>query len=678
MPLVDRVGDRAKSLLDDPEDVGTLSSFLELVPRFIRAEVDDLMIRVHPLPTIETAFLDACKDLVREGRSKKEAAVEDAKRFLAAAHRQLGQGGGLGIRLLEELLALRSVLLGRDSGRPGWYSDLLAMDPIECDRLIGKFAEMTRVETLELASVARDLEPPGLHELLWLIENPMDPARDPLKDAKRRDHQHALLAFESSNKKAPSALAGGRQLDGYDPSQAADFMAPPPHKSEVLSLNAMGEERRFKLEDGADSQVTWVDTLSETLGVRPFKPVKIDTTNMVDPKSRAEVYQFVTMHGATGPGATGDRQFKERRAALEEGAELMRAKGRWWAAEAERRRVRLVRTKLLDIARDLNLRARGKSRERNRIAKASADERAKAERAQAKAALSLAALEFSVKWDAQQKRCDDREARERAMLADLSTLSVDDLSDAEIGARQRGGKSFLLDEWSAQSGVPLTPAAASVTFGSAPSEPREVANEMAAWQLQAVKLERRAAVRNKLSESMKRSADRSSWVSVQLADWRSQAADLEAKQELRRDKLQAKHVADLEARAAEKAGGAVKRLKMRQDALKRDFEAEKLAKADQERKKAELEREAQERRGMSMEEARQRCVDDFWGIGTRWTYYYRLEDYKRKIWQARIADRRKRMIQVGNSLGNTDEETEAVIQTKYKEPWQRDWAQGTT
>lgn len=47
------IGDRSLSLLDDPEDRKKLQVFLNMVPRFLRTEIDELFVRIHPIPTIE-------------------------------------------------------------------------------------------------------------------------------------------------------------------------------------------------------------------------------------------------------------------------------------------------------------------------------------------------------------------------------------------------------------------------------------------------------------------------------------------------------------------------------------------------------------------------------------------------------------------------------------------------
>ena len=426
------VGDRSLALQAEPEDRNLLQTFLSMVPRFLRAEVDELVVRIHPLPTLEKAFLAICGDLV--ARPNKEAAVEEATLLLTAAFRQLGvdknaapamkikkqltaregvrgrddlgggggvsglsQGGlpieresGSAVRLLEELFALYKVLEDpSSSGRPGWFGDLLRMDAGPCDRLLARFTEMSRGETQALCGVARGLDAPGLPELLFHMENlETGDGRDALIDAKRRDHQYAMLAFSAFNtntgakdratrqngggsgpnrsgsiggsigtsvaggygppvlpaprKQEPSMLLasgspGGGGYGGYDPSRATDFMAPASSckKSEVLSVHGMGEDRRFRLEDsalsqGSSSSVVFVDTLSEALGVRGFDPVPLDSeTNVIAAESRFEVYQFVALHGHTSSGRTGDKQGSERLAALTQEAELMRAKGRW-------------------------------------------------------------------------------------------------------------------------------------------------------------------------------------------------------------------------------------------------------------------------------------------------------------------------------------------------------------
>jgi hypothetical protein len=141
MPL----GDRARALLDQ-SDQALFTAFSALVPRYFRAEVDELIVKIHPLPTLEQRFLSVVRSLVASNAS------EEACELMTVILRQLGMGAppsgngltsiegssssasapttveesrdgrlsGEGLRRMEALLDLRSVLNGRATGRPGW------------------------------------------------------------------------------------------------------------------------------------------------------------------------------------------------------------------------------------------------------------------------------------------------------------------------------------------------------------------------------------------------------------------------------------------------------------------------------------------------------------------------------------------------------------------------------
>lgn len=140
MPL----GDRARALLDQ-SDQALFTAFSALVPRYFRAEVDELIVRIHPFPTLEQRFLTVVRSLVASNAS------EEACELMTVILRQLGMGtppsgnglssvegsssaialaavgesskgrlSGEGLRRMEALLDLRSVLNGRATGRPGW------------------------------------------------------------------------------------------------------------------------------------------------------------------------------------------------------------------------------------------------------------------------------------------------------------------------------------------------------------------------------------------------------------------------------------------------------------------------------------------------------------------------------------------------------------------------------
>ena len=63
---------------------------------------------------------------------------------------------------------------------------------------------------------------------------------------------------------------------------------------------------------------------------------------------------------------------------------------------------------------------------------------------------------------------------------------------------------------------------------------------------------------------------------------------------------------------------------------------------------------------MSIEEARQSAIDDFWGLPTCWAHFRRIELFKLRVWNARISDRNKRAVQVSITEAPTEEETEKI------------------
>jgi hypothetical protein len=82
------VGDRSLALQTEQADYTTLANFLAILPRWLRAKVDDLVVRLHPLPSIEALFFDICARLTDD--PNREAAVAEASLLLAVAYRQLG------------------------------------------------------------------------------------------------------------------------------------------------------------------------------------------------------------------------------------------------------------------------------------------------------------------------------------------------------------------------------------------------------------------------------------------------------------------------------------------------------------------------------------------------------------------------------------------------------------
>lgn len=140
----------------------------------------------------------------------------------------------------------------------------------------------------------------------------------------------------------------------------------------------------------------------------------------------------------------------------------------------------------------------------------------------------------------------------------------------------------------------------------------------------------------------------------------TQAQEIEDIMKVRKEKERLAHLNFLQERAQKKAAGNARRLAMREDSLAREREEVRRAAAAVGRKQAELEKEAKERRNMSIEEARQTAIDDFWGLPTRWAHFRRIEIFKLKVWNARVADRNKRAVQVELTNAATEEETERI------------------
>ena len=564
-----------------------LQDFVLMCPRYLRSEVDDLIVRLHKFPAVEKLYLGIC---FAQGVSKGEeeaAAVEEAKGMCNVLFRLLGvdnegvKGPLKGkipkkkkekavtstrLRNVEEALLLRGVL---NEARPDWYPELLAMEPKRCDALVAAFTKMTAVEKKELVAVARHL-PEGLPQLLQIWESPGDGyappyqrsvhegrtgfgapgnvpggpgkpslvngGRDRLRDLRRRDRQHTMLLYED---KGPFARGGegGHPYAGNDPNKTREFMAPDiAPKGEVLEIGAMGHSRQFRLDDALGrtggkfdpgaGEVMYVDSLSEALGIRPFPAVPLDTTHLSN-EARREVYAYVADHG-NQQNVVHDKLYGEKLAALKENQELMWAKGRWWAKEAEQRKLHAVMLKTTEIAEKVRLRERAAAREADAADEQKAKKRAEVAAAADKTKQLLAALGSDDKWAASKRRQDAREGAARRLMADLQTKQgfFDEPKNggegSEVGRRQQGGKSYLLEEWSPD-GVPLTAAAAATTFGGAKYVDRstDVPLELAEWKEQAVREELVAERRKKLRAAQERRAAKDKF-SLEVADWREQ------------------------------------------------------------------------------------------------------------------------------------------------------------
>jgi hypothetical protein len=395
--------------------------------------------------------------------------------------------------------------------------------------------------------------------------------RDQVADLRRRDAQHHTLAYQHLD----NGLGTSKD---YDPSKTVDFLAPPSQKKvERVGVFGAGEDLALRLDDGAPvPRLTYVDTLSAALGVRPFAEVELDTSTMRDPATRQELYQHVIGTGARATGATGDKVWSPRKAAMEEAVQLSNAKGRFFAHEAQQRSQRLVKTALWEISEAVRLRQHRATRDRDERRRAMEAKRKRAAAEAEAAALVQKALDLNEKWSSQQKAADQRRLGEKARFAALQTLGVDDVvkpwgannnngSNSGGGGgldytkkRQDNGKSYLLEEWveapttitavssssdslsrgesdasaivdvesSNRNGgkneilpLPTTAAAAAVAFGTAEPENRsDIPSQLALWQRSAIKQEKVLARRERLKESQARKAATIS-LSTQMADW---------------------------------------------------------------------------------------------------------------------------------------------------------------
>ena len=578
------VGDRALSLMPDKATKDKLHDFILMCPRYLRSEVDDLVVRLHKFPAVERQYLDICFSLSASTSDEEAAAVDVARGMCGVAFRLMGvdNDGVKGplkgkipkkkkekavtkeqLRDVEEAMQLRAVL---NDARAGWYGELLTMNPEECDALVAKFTKMTDVEKRELVSVAKFL-PDGLPQLLRIVESPSGgwappyrrsvhegrtgrgaagntpgasgkpgaaSGRDRLRDLKRRDHQHQMLLYEN---RGPFVRGGegGHPYTGNDPDKAREFMAPVASKGEALQIGAMGHSRQLRLDDAlgpggkfarATGVVMYVDPLSEALGIRSFPNAPLDTANLSN-EARREVYAYVAEHG-NQQNVVHDKVFDEKLAALKENQELMWAKGRWWAKEAEQRKLHAVMLKSQEIAAKVRLRERAAKIEADGKDEAKAKKRAEVAAAADKTNQLLAALGSDEKWKASKRRQDAREASTGRLMADLQAKqgffdkpSKED-AGSEVGVRQQGGKSYLLQEWSPD-GLPLTAAAAATTFGTTSyvDQSTDVPLELAEWKEQAVREELVAERRKCLKEAQQCRAAHDKF-SLEVADWRQQ------------------------------------------------------------------------------------------------------------------------------------------------------------
>lgn len=211
--------------------------------------------------------------------------------------------------------------------------------------------------------------------------------------------------------------------------------------------------------------------------------------------------------------------------------------------------------------------------------------------------------------------------------------------------RYHDGKSTRVRETDDE-GMPLTAAAASELFGTAPIVVADDTKAIVEWRKAGTetdrKLERRRQFQKWQTEQSKEEqfkTDAEEWkkAAMVIEDRRNQ---LLAEERMRKEKK-------LAARAQEKARLKELRTQMRAEAEERE---KREAEAELKRKRillAEYGREARERCRMALAEADQCAIDRYWGIPTEYERLRRLEEVRRREWEKRVRNRHSRMAQVG-------------------------------
>ena len=163
---------------------------------------------------------------------------------------------------------------------------------------------------------------------------------------------------------------------------------------------------------------------------------------------------------------------------MQAGADLILDKGRWWAQEAEQRKLARVKLKVREIREAVRVR---KYRAVKAAEKAAEDERLRlieVRKQTDKAQMILAALDSAEKWNEQDAKATAKVAAKKELMARLQMNPPD--ADAPEVARQRSGKSHHLAEWS-EDGLPRTAAAAAAEFGTAVYQEQDTRKENAVW-----------------------------------------------------------------------------------------------------------------------------------------------------------------------------------------------------
>jgi len=437
--------------------------------------------------------------------------------------------------------------------------------------------------------------------------------------------------------------------------KASEFLAPPT----VMSLEDPAQNESLRMVGGAkpnpqgDTEILFVDRVSESLGIAPHPPSPIDTTYL-DTNSRHAVYEYVSELG--NESEFHHKVGKEKLDLMQAGADLIRDKGRWWAKEAQQRKVLTVKLKVREIRESVRVR---KHRAVKAAEKAAEDERLRmieVRKQTDKAQMIMAALDSADKWNEQDAKTTAKVAAKKELMARLQMNPPD--SDPPEVARQRGGKSHHLAEWS-EDGLPRTAAAAAAEFGTAVYQEEDTRKENSAWHKEGKHREKVSRRRQDMRDNAIDGAKQQGWTQ-QCDEWRKQVQDIEDANNRRLERERLAHQRKLEERARLKLEANIKRAKLRKTAEEEAEAARKRANDAALRKVLELEREANERLMWGIEEARQCAIDPFWGLPTEWERLRRLEEERRRIWEARIGDRRTRMVQIGEAKSDTKDETEHI------------------
>jgi len=434
-----------------------------------------------------------------------------------------------------------------------------------------------------------------------------------------------------------------------DPKAAAKFSRPT-----SIYENELVEKRDFILNPTTDFYSISFDEeakkttifFSDASGQAIASKEHVVDTKIICNSCKEEVYTFALRAG--NDLEMWHALWQSRLDLLEQARKLDVEKSRWWVEE--KRNMEFVETVKAII------RAKKNTKQRKRdLKKRQEQEERKRKQKEAEDLKKIIfknmirdAVETDGKWMQQELKSQGKSLNTRNLAASLEFETAYGLHERSRKER-KNARSTSLKEYHPDSGIPLTAEAASEAFGTNPIVVKDESKELNQWKFQLQEAKKKLDWRRDEQERQREAAEKANF-EENMDRWLEDAQEVKDKIEAKYQRQQWLRQQKIDKRNGRKRLDKILRDKMHKEAEMRRAEDARQELERQHRLAEEEHRQQAERHKMALNEADQRGVDRFWGIPTAKEKERRLEEMRRRLFEARIKDKRAMMVAVGGEI----------------------------